>query len=165
MDVDVAWAKRQETIRGALKLFRVIVAGARQHAEAIRRDFGISAAQYWMLSELARAPGSRPLDIAKATAMHVSSTHLALDVLQRLNFIAVSSAGDTPQSTRWAITEQGRHLLGVSDLPAQGSIGAALHEMDDRSIVALAEGLQTLVGAMRFKDGDAALTPLSDLLG
>ncbi len=66
MDADVAWAKRQETIRGVLKLFRVIVAGARQHAEAIQRDFGITAAQYWILSELARAPGSRPLDVAKA---------------------------------------------------------------------------------------------------
>lgn len=165
MDADVAWAKRQETIRGVLKLFRVIVAGARQHAEAIQRDFGITAAQYWILSELARAPGSRPLDVAKAIAMHVSSAHAALDELQRLDLIAVSSAGDTPKSTRWAITERGRYLLGVSDLPARGSVGAALHEMDDHSIVTLAGGLQTLVGAMRFKDGAAALTPLSDLLG
>lgn len=165
VDTDVAWAKRQETIRGILKLFRVIVSAVRQHAELIQSNVGISAAQYWILSELARTPGARALDIAKFMAMHVAVLRDALSDLERQHLVVATLVGDNPKSSRWAITHQGRQRLAMSDLPARGSVVAALDTLDDSAIKALADSLQPLVAALRLKDEAAALVPLSDMLG
>jgi hypothetical protein len=81
-DADVAWARRQETLRGVLKLFRVIVASAQRHAEQVRHECGIGATQLWLLWELERAPGLRILDLARQLAMHVVMAQEMMEELE-----------------------------------------------------------------------------------
>ncbi len=164
-DIDVAWARRQETLRGVLKLFRVMVSSTQQHAQLVRRQCGISATQLWLLWELDRAPGLRILDLARLLAMHVGLVQEMVEALEARG-LARRMAGDgAPKSHRWAVAEAGRQLLADTSLPARGVTALALDTLDDSALQALADGLQPLVGALPFKDGGAALTPLSDLLG
>lgn len=164
-DTDVAWARRQETLRGVLKLLRVIVSCAQQHAQFVQRQCGISATQLWLLWELDRAPGLRALDLSRLLAMHVGMTQEMLDVLEASGLARRTTGEGAPKSHRWAVAEAGRRLLADSNLPARGVTALALDKLDDSAIQALADSLQPLVGALPFKDGGAALTPLSDLLG
>lgn len=162
-EIIVAWARRQETIRGVLKLFRVIVDTTRRHAEQIQSNLGISAAQFWILAELARSPGLRALDIAKRLAMHSAAAMTTLDGLRQQGLADPSDTEGPPKSRRWTITGLGQARLAATDAPARGSLGAALDLMDDTQIQALAESLRPLVAALGDKDGAAALVPLSDL--
>jgi len=164
-DTDVAWARRQETLRGVLKLFRVIVASAQRHAEQVRRECGIGATQLWLLWELERAPGLRILDLARQLAMHVVMTQDMIETLETRGLVRRTAGEGAPKSHRWTVTEAGRSLLASTHLPARGVTALALDNLDDSAIQALAESLQPLVGALPFKDGGAALMPLSELLG
>lgn len=164
-DTDVAWARRQETLRGVLKLFRVVVASAQRHAEQVRHECGIGATQLWLLWELQRAPGLRILDLARQLAMHVAMTQEMIEELEPRGLVRRTASDGTPKSHRWAATEAGRNLLASTHLPARGVTALALDQLDDHAIQSLADSLQHLVGALPFKDGDAALMPLSELLG
>ncbi len=164
-DTDVAWAKRQETLRGVLKLFRVIVSGVQQHAELVQQQCHITPAQLWALWELARAPGSRVLDLAKAMAMHVELVQTMVTDLEARGLARLTATGITPKACRWSATEAGRQLLADTTVPARGVVAGALDNLDSALLEGLAACLGPLVGAMQFKDGGAALTPLPDLVG
>ncbi len=164
-DTDVAWARRQETLRGVLKLFRVIVSGVREHAEQVQRQCHITPAQLWALWELARAPGSRVLDLAKAMAMHVELVQTMVSELEARALARLTATGLTPKACRWSVTEAGLRLLADATVPARGVVAGALDSLDSTVLEDLAACLGPLVGAMQFKDGGAALMPLPDLIG
>jgi len=164
-DTDVAWARRQEAQRGVLKLFRVIVSGVRQHSELVARQCGISAAQLWLLWELAHVPGARVIDLARRLALHVGQVADMLEALEALRLTRRLDREGPAKRHRWAAAEAGRRLLDELRIPARGVLAHALEHLDGATLEALAACLQPLVGALPVRDEHAALKPLSELVG
>lgn len=163
-DIDVAWARRQDTIRGILKLFRVIVSSVQRHAKLTQQLAQVSAAQLWALWELERAPGLRVLDLAKLMAIHVAAAEAIVSDLEVQGLVRVVASDLNPKSRRLALTDNGRSRLAHAPVAARGMVATALDQLDDASLNALVASLQPLVGALPFKDSGAALSPLTDLV-
>jgi DNA-binding MarR family transcriptional regulator len=160
-DIDVAWARRQDSIRGILKQLRIVIASVQRHAELSTQLANVSATQLWMLWELGRAPGLRVLDLAKLLAIHVSSAECAASDLEAAGWICARAVtGDQPSSRRLTLTESGKQRLERVSIPARGMVASALDQLDDQRLDALAESLLPLVAALQFKDAGAALSPL-----
>jgi DNA-binding MarR family transcriptional regulator len=163
-DIEVVWARRQEGIRGILKLVRMMVVAVRTHAERIEREGGVTAPQLWLLRELDRAPGLRVVDLARIMAVHATTLRAMLAELDTQGLVREIASAGAPNTTRLALTEAGKRVLDAAPGPAQGVVFAALEKLDDRELETLAEALRPLLAAMQFTDGAAALKPLADLL-
>lgn len=160
-DTDVAWARRQEGIRGILKLIRIMTLAARTHATRTEQLGRITAPQLWALRELDRAPGLRVKDLARIMAVHATDVRALLADLMARGLVREMSSPDD-HAHRLALTEAGKDMLEAAPGPAQGVVLAALETLDDPSLLRLADALGLLVAAMPCTDGSAAFKPLAD---
>jgi MarR family transcriptional regulator, organic hydroperoxide resistance regulator len=161
-DIEVSWARRQESIRGILKLIRIMVLAVQNHAAQVEQRGHVTAPQLWLLWELRRAPGLRVVDLARIMAVHANGVRdLLADLMARG---LVREISNIERVARLAITEAGRDILETVPGPAQGVVFAALDKLDDGDLGRLAEAMQPLVAEMPFTDGAAAFKPLADLI-
>ncbi|MDR3393498.1 MAG: MarR family transcriptional regulator [Parasulfuritortus sp.] len=163
-DVEVIWARRQESIRGVLKLIRVMLLAVQKHSLQTEIQSQVSAPELWILWELNRAPGLRVLDLAKAMAIHVSSVRTMVMELEQRGLIRSLVSIDNPNVTRLSLTESGRYLVEEAPGPARGVIVDALERLDDPALERLVDALQPLIATMEYTDNAAALKPLAELL-
>ena len=163
-DIEVTWARRQESIRGILKHLRVMVETAQLHSHLAERHCGISATHLWALWELHRAPGLRAIDLAKAMAIQAPMAKTMLHDLQAQGLVHGISAVGGQNSVRMSLTEAGRQRIGLFPGAPQGVVAAAVENLDDDRLDHLRLALQTLLEAMPHADGKAAFAPLGDCI-
>jgi DNA-binding MarR family transcriptional regulator len=162
-DTAVAWARRRETIRGALKLFRVLLDAVRRHAEWAEARHGVGGAQLWVLWELGQTPGMRAVDLAKNMAIHRKTVETLLHGLLDKGLIRTEIASDV-QSPAHFLTIHGQCIVDASPEYGQGVLKAALERLPDPLLAQTVDSLRGLSENLPFREDRAALKPLADIL-
>jgi MarR family transcriptional regulator, organic hydroperoxide resistance regulator len=162
LDIDVDRARRKETIRGALKLFRVTLDAVRRHAEWVESRHGIDGAQLWAVWELAQAPGLRAVDLAKAMAVHRATADALLDELVKRGLVLAQTAGGHVQT--FSLSAAGRRLADAAPDYGQGVLKSALERLPDASLGQLVASLRAVSESLPFREEAAAMQPMSNLL-
>jgi len=159
----VALARRRETLRGALKLLRVLVDAARRHAESAQARHGVDATQLWALWELNRAPGLRAVELARNMAVLRQTAEQLLAGLTARGLVQ-ASAGQDGLSPQYFTTAAGRRIADAARDQGQGIVLSALERLPDESLDQVVRALREVVGQLPSRDERSALAPLGDIL-
>lgn len=163
-DTAAEWARRKETIRDVLKLFRLLASAVKKHAASTKEFWQISSAQLWALHEIGKTPGMRIMDLAKSMAIHATTASEISDHLIARGLLLGEGALGEGKSVRMFLTDTGSALIESTPFPPQGVLTEALENVDDKMLAELNKALQVVVNAARLKENQAALTPLTDIL-
>ena len=139
-----------DAVRRIVRALRV--AAQRTHGEA-----GISAAQLFVLQQLEQAP-ARSLGALAARTMTDRSS--VADVVERLAERALVQRAPNPDDRRRmtiSLTAAGRRLLRSAPPSPTSLLIAALAELDDASLAALAHGLEELTERMGIAGEEATM--------
>lgn len=163
-DVDpaVAYARRKETVRGALKLFRVLLHAEKQNMEQIEAQLGISGAQLWILVELAKTPGMRAVDLAKTLAIHRRTVEPLVNELIERKLVLAELASTTASQT-FFVTAEGRNLVNAAPEHGHGILKSSLENLPDIALEQLVNALRPMVECMPVREEKSALQPLAHL--
>lgn len=162
-DAAVAWARRKETIRGALKLFRVTLDAVRRHSEYVESRLGIGGAQLWVLWELRQTPGMRAVDLARNMAIHRQTADNLLRGLLGLGLVRCPTAAETASSL-YFLTEAGLRLADTAPEHGQGVLKAALEQLPDAALEQVVNAMRSINECLPFREDRAALKPLAEIL-
>jgi DNA-binding MarR family transcriptional regulator len=157
----VTRARRKETIRGALKLFRVLLDSIRRHAEWVESRHGIGAAHLWVLWELRQNPGMRAVDLAKFMAVHRQTAESLLRELLEKSLVREESNGQAPG---YFTTAAGERIAAAAPEYGQGVLKAAMERLPDSDLEPLVNTLRKLNESLPMREDRAALTPMAELL-
>lgn len=163
-DAELRRVQHDDTVRGAIKLLRVVFDSVRRHSEYVETTHGITSAQLWLLWELARSPGLRAVDLAKTMAVHRASADLMLQELSARGLVRILSANGTAASTCYALSPEGQRIADASPDFGQGVLKSSLDPLPDRTLNQLVEGLKAMTAGVPFRDEHASLCPISTLL-
>lgn len=145
----------------ALRQFRQIFRAVQQHYHWVQTRCGVSGAQLWALYEIARTPGLRVGDLARALSVHQSTASNLLDKLEKQGFIRRERGGPDQRVVYLFPTEGGTELLDRAPQPARGVLQEALHHMPAATLDSLSNGLDELLKSMKVQVDDA-MRPLVD---
>lgn len=159
----VARARRKESVRGAIKLFRVIMDAVRRHAEWAEARHDLTAPQLWAVWELHQSPGLRAVDLAKAMAVHRSAAEALLQALEAQGLVARQALVDEA-ATGHCLTEAGKRLAEATPEHGQHILKTALEQLPDGVLEQIVNGLRPVVENLPFREERAAHKPMSDLL-
>jgi DNA-binding MarR family transcriptional regulator len=160
-DTLVTRARRKETIRGALKLFRVILDSIRRHAEWVETRHGIGAAHLWVLWELHQNPGMRSVDLAKYMAVRRQT---AENLLRELMEKSLAREESNQHAAIYFTTSAGERIAAAAPEYGQGVLKAGLERLPDSALEQLVSTLRVLTEALPIREDQSALTPMADLL-
>lgn len=163
MDPVVARARRKETVRGAIKLFRVIMDAVRRHAEWVEARHDLSAPQLWAVWELHQSPGLRAVDLAKAMAVHRATAESLLQALTGRGLALRQTPADEAAAGHY-LTETGKLLAEATPEHGQNILKTALEQLPDGSLEHIVDALRPLVENLPFREERAALKPMAELL-
>ncbi len=162
-DAAVAWARRNETIRGALKLFRVLLDAVRRHAEWVEARHGIGGAQLWVLWELRQTPGMRAVDLARNMAVHRHTAETLLSELLEKRLVRTEGPQDT-HTAIYLLTHEGQRIADASPEHGQGVLKAALEQLPAVALEQVVASMRAVTESLPFREDRAALRPLADIL-
>lgn len=143
-DAAVAWARRRETQRAVLKMMRVLLRAVKRHADWVRDRHGIDSTQLWALSELARAPGMRGVELARDMAIHRHRAEQLLRELLERGLVRVEAGPDRPSPMHF-LTPDGRRIAERAPEHAQGVMLSALDRLSDTALDQAVSALSDLV--------------------
>lgn len=146
-----------------LKKFRQIFRSAKKHFQWVENRFGVSGAQFWAMGELAATPGLRVSDLARSLAIHQSTASNMLDKLEKRHLIRRQRGEPDHRVVRLYLTAEGAQIICLAPTPARGVLPDALNHLPEEVLRSLDRNLSQLVGLMKIKDEEAAMTPLSDI--
>ena len=132
----------QTEVARAMNALRRMVRGLRAAAETVERDFKISAAQLFVLSELAQAPAQSVKDLAQVTMTTHSTVSQVVSQLLAKGLISRSMDPDDARRSVLRPTRQGVSLLRRSPRAIQQDLiegFSALRPTERRN---LARGLE-----------------------
>jgi DNA-binding MarR family transcriptional regulator len=158
-----AESTRHEKMLQVLRQFRVVVKSIRTHYRQVEQQAGVSGAQLWALAHVGEHPGSTVGDLARALAIHPSTTSNLIRKLETSGLLARQRAGADLRSVQLFLTETGDKVLSQAPQPLIGVLQQALSELPDATLAALHEGLHELIGAMAVKDLRAGTIPISHM--
>jgi DNA-binding MarR family transcriptional regulator len=105
-----------------------------QHVEDVCR---ISGAQLWALSVVARRPGLRVSDLAKAMAVHQSTASNLIDRLVELKMVTKSRSEQDQRVVHLLPTPEGAALVARAPQPLEGRLPEALGQMNPEDLLLL----------------------------
>jgi DNA-binding MarR family transcriptional regulator len=165
-DPDPATALNDLSARGtgcsheALKRFRQIFKAVQQHSQRVEQRCGLTSAQLWAVSELARCPGQRVSDVASAMSIHPSTASNLLDKLEKRGIVRKERQSDDQRVVRLSLTDCGQQILANAPQPAEGILQSALFALPDPVLRSLLDTLDLLVSKMQIDVEWAGLEPL-----
>lgn len=162
-DTTVAWARRKETIRGTLKLFRVVLDAVKRHAEWVETRHGIGGAELWVLWELGQTPGMRAVDLAKGMAVLRQTAEALLQGLLERGLIKVEMSPES-QSPVYFLTFDGQRISDASPEFGQGVLKSALERLPDSALDQLVFAMKAVTENLPFREESAALKPLANIV-
>jgi DNA-binding MarR family transcriptional regulator len=145
----------------ALKRFRLILKAIQQHSQWVETKCGLSSAQLWLMSEIAKNPGSKVTELANALSIHHSTACSLLDKLAKKGLILRERISRDQRVVTIRLTEKGELLFDEAPAPAQGILQQALFELPDPILGSLTKNLDALINQMQIKDEDAAMQPIN----
>jgi len=154
---------KQGKMLDVLGQFRVVIKSIRHHYQKVEEQSGVSGAQLWALAHIARHPGSKVGDLAKALAIHPSTASNVINRLVALGLVARKREGRDQRVVRLYPTPTGTAVLKRAPQPLIGVLQQALSELPATSLGGLHRHLEKLIRTMRIKNERARrATPLSD---
>jgi len=155
---------RQAKMLEVLAQFRIVVKSIRSHYQAVERRAGLTGAQLWALSEIAKRPGCQVGQLAKALALHQSTASNLMRGLGGLSLVQRHRRGKDQRHVQLYATKKGLQVLKGAPQPLIGVLQQALSDVPASSLDALHRQLAQLIKAMKVKElGAARSTPLSDI--
>ena len=157
-------SKRDQQMLAVLGHFRVVFKSIRRHYQEVERQSRVSGAQLWALAHIAAHSGTKVSELARALAIHASTTSNLIGRLDALALITRKRIGRDQRTVQLYLTVKGKNALKRAPRPLIGVLQQALSELSQRRLDALNLSLRELISAMKVKDirGGSA-TPLSDL--
>jgi DNA-binding MarR family transcriptional regulator len=135
-------------IADVLDAIRSVVQSLRVSGRAAEQSFGISTAQLFILSELAKKPADSVNDLADRTFTHQSSVSMVVSRLVERRLVTRTAAKEDARRVSISITPAGRALVRRAPDGAQARLVDALKTMPRAHVRALASELQRLTGLM-----------------
>jgi DNA-binding MarR family transcriptional regulator len=157
-DPAVAYAKRKETVRDALKLFRVLLHAEMRNMEQIESELGISGAELPVLIELSKTPGMRVVDLAKSLAIHRQAAEGLINDLVEKKLVLAAPASATQT---YFLSADGKELVNRSPEHGHGVLKSALDNLPDRDLEQLVNAFRPMVECMPVREEKAARLPLT----
>jgi DNA-binding MarR family transcriptional regulator len=139
-----------------LQEFRTIFGSARRHDAEVRRAAGVSGAQLWALSAIARGEGMRVNDLAEQMALHQTTASNLVNALVQRKLVRRSRDDADQRVVRLAVTTEGKRLLLRAPGPYVGLLVDALRHLDSPDLRRLRKALVVLTTVMRGAAREAA---------
>ncbi len=146
-----------------LKRFRIIYGAVRKHSQNIEKACGVGGAQIWVLDNLARHPGMRVTQLARAMSIHPSTASNLLDKLERAGLLRRQRNSDDQRVVELYLTDAGQAVLDRAPQPLAGVLSHALGQLPSEVLLRLNDDLQAVIQHLRSADEAAASEPLSEL--
>jgi DNA-binding MarR family transcriptional regulator len=140
-------AKQTADVSRALNALRKMVRGLRQSAETVERDLGVSAAQLFVLRELAREPNQSVKELAVVTMTTHSTVSEVVGQLMAKGLISRAEDRADRRRSSLRLTARGTQLLRKAPRAIQEELvdGFALLRAGERKSLAL--GLEKWLAA------------------
>jgi DNA-binding MarR family transcriptional regulator len=139
-----------------LQEFRTIFGSARRHDAEVRRVAGISGAQLWALSAIARAERMRVNDLAEQMALHQTTASNLVNALVQRKLVRRSRDDADQRVVRLTVTTEGKRMLLRAPGPYVGLLFDALRHLDSPDLRRLRKALIVLTTVMRGASREAA---------
>jgi DNA-binding MarR family transcriptional regulator len=138
---------RQPDVARALNALRKMVRGLRSAAEAVERDLRISAAQLFVLSELAQVPDQSVKDLAAVTmTTHSTVSQVVAQLILKRLVIRTADAFDGRRSVL-RVSRQGANLLRKAPRAIQEDLIDGFATLRPAERRGLANGLERWLAA------------------
>lgn len=144
MGANISPTEMQTILDGLRHIVRVL----RVSARTAERQHNLSAAQLFVLHQLAEADGLSINELAARTFTHQSSVSVVVRRLKAAGLVRCSDGAADARRTEVLLTASGRRRLQRTPEPAQRALIAALQRLQSSERQALASGLAALVGAL-----------------
>lgn len=143
-----------------LQKLRIVIRAAQQHSAWIEKQCGVSGAQLWIMQELHEHGGMRVGALARALAIHQTTTSNLLDTLVKRALVRKDADPDDRRAVVVSLTAAGAALLATAPRPARGLLPTALSQMDAAGLGLLDDGLQALLDRIGELDEEFGMLPL-----
>ena len=143
--------------RHALDALRRIVRGLRVAARQVEASARVSAAQLFVLQQLAEIPTMSLQEIADRTMTDRTSVAHLLDRLEAEGYVARARAQVDRRRYEIVMTSKGKALLARAPLSPTGRILVAMDRLSASELDALTRGLERLVEELGLPAGPARL--------
>ncbi|MGQ9686038.1 MAG: MarR family winged helix-turn-helix transcriptional regulator [Thiobacillaceae bacterium] len=147
----------------ALKRFRIIYGAVRKHSRNMEKACGVGGAQIWAMAIMARTPGLRVTELARALAIHPSTASNLLDKLERAGLVQRTRDSSDHRVVQLNLTGAGQEVLARAPQPLSGVLTHALERLPDALLARLVEDLQAVIDRIQTADDSAASKPLTEL--
>ena len=139
--------KRQPELSRALNAVRRMVRGLRSAAEAIERELRISAAQLFVLTELAQVPDQSVKDLAAVTMTTHSTVSQVVSQLIAKGLVTRTSDASDRRRAVLRVTRQGANLVKRSPPVIQADLIEGFGALRPAERRGLANGLEKWLDA------------------
>ena len=146
-----------------LHQFRELFRVSQRHFQRIEARCGVSGAQLWALSELAKHPGLTISELARALSIHLSTSSNLLDKLENQLLVRRERGTEDQRTVFVHLTARGRKLLAAAPKPLEGVIPNALRRLPPTALRRLHRDLRALLELASRRSARDALEPLSEL--
>jgi DNA-binding MarR family transcriptional regulator len=144
-------------VTSILDSFRRIIRMLRVASRATEKEYGLSAAQLFVLHALANAPALSLNEVAERTRTHQSSVSVVVQKLVERGLVARDPVPGDARRMALSLTPAARRLIvDAPDAPSERLI-SALERMTPTSRTRLASSLSRLVGELGADEGPATM--------
>lgn len=154
-------AIRSRRLAEVLRKFRVLFKSSQRHSRWVETAYGVSPAQLWALTELARSPALRVAELALRMSLHVSTASNLLDKLERKALLTRARDRQDQRVVRLRLTAAGRRVFAKAKRVPSALLPDALARLPDALLGDLDRAMTRLLDDLAFKDEDAAFEPLN----
>lgn len=153
-----ASSEHTDAARPAEEALRRIVRGLRVASRQVEESAPISAAQLFVLQELAETPGMSVRELADRTMTDRTSVAHVLELLEGEGYVARRRSTEDRRRYEILIERKGRALLARAPRSPTVRVLEAMARLSPSELAGLTEGLQRLVESMGL--GGGTLPPL-----
>ena len=139
---------RRDPVQGVLDDLRRIVQALRTAALSGRREGAPSAAQLFVLTQLAQRPAASLNELAARTRTDQSSVSVVVGRLVAQGHVHRRASEQDGRRRELSLTPAGKRLVERSPEPTQARLIAALEGLAPSDLGGLSQGLEALVRAM-----------------
>lgn len=145
-----------------LKQFRSIFNTVKQHFQQVETSCRISGAQLWALAVVVRQPGLRVSELARAMAVHQSTTSNLVERLVELKLVEKRRSEHDQRVVHLYPLPAGISLIGQAPQPVEGVLPEALTQLSEENLTRLHDILDNLLDILQAKDTGRHI-PLSEI--
>lgn len=131
----------------AMDALRRLVRALHVSTHSLEREFGLSAAQLFVLRQLAVTPRASLSDVASRARTSQSSASEVVAVLVRRSLVARSRASDDRRRAELTLTAKGRAILARAPVTVQEELIAGFERLDAHEQRALVDGVEAWLAA------------------